>query len=307
VHGHQQLSLFNAHYDERCFLPIHVYDADTGRCVVTILRPGKIPDGKEVGAHLRRLVLRIRLHWPNTRITIRGDSHYGRREAMDWCEQNRVHYIFGLSTNAILAAQVFRKTDDVCVRRATANLDVVRDYTETRYGAKSWSRPCRVVARIEATRKGVDTRYVVTNIIYRPAERLCDSLRTRAGVEPDRATRKPTGVRPDQLPFAAGQSDAADPAHRRLLADTDGARCHPLHATAGQRRILHHSATVTEGRREDQGGREPDRLGVRRQLPRCCIVPRIDWCAGSATNVNDEASAPVEPRLLNLQRLADAA
>src|ERR1700739_1234913 len=26
VHGHQQLSLFNAHYDERCFLPIHIYD-----------------------------------------------------------------------------------------------------------------------------------------------------------------------------------------------------------------------------------------------------------------------------------------
>jgi hypothetical protein len=25
LHGHQQLSLFNAHYDERCFLPIHVY------------------------------------------------------------------------------------------------------------------------------------------------------------------------------------------------------------------------------------------------------------------------------------------
>jgi hypothetical protein len=23
VHGHQQLSLFNAHCDERCFLPIH--------------------------------------------------------------------------------------------------------------------------------------------------------------------------------------------------------------------------------------------------------------------------------------------
>ena len=26
VHGHQQLSMFNAHYDERCFLPIHIYD-----------------------------------------------------------------------------------------------------------------------------------------------------------------------------------------------------------------------------------------------------------------------------------------
>ena len=33
VHGHQQLSLFNAHYDERCFLPIHVYDTERSRPV----------------------------------------------------------------------------------------------------------------------------------------------------------------------------------------------------------------------------------------------------------------------------------
>ena len=176
VHGHQQLSLFNAHYDERCFLPIHVYDADTGHCVLTILRPGKTPDGKEVRTHLRRLVRRIRLHWPHTRITIRGDGHYGRREAMDWCEANRVDYIFGLSTNAVLAAQVFAKTDEVCVRRAIGDLDLVRDYTETRYGAKSWSHPRRVVARIEATRKGLDVRYVVTNITYGSAEWPHDSI-----------------------------------------------------------------------------------------------------------------------------------
>src|SRR5271170_3062498 len=139
VHGHQQLSLFNAHHDERCFMPVHVYDADTGHCILTILRPGKTPDGKEVRGHIRRLVRRIRLHWPHTRITIRGDGHYGRREAMDWCEKHGVDYIFGLSTNAVLAAQVFAKTDDVCVRRAIASLDVVRNYTETQYGAKSWS------------------------------------------------------------------------------------------------------------------------------------------------------------------------
>ena len=137
VHGHQQLSLFNAHYDERCFLPIHVYDADTGHCVLTILRPGKTPDGKEVSAHLRRLVRCIRGHWPHTRITIRGDSHYGRREAMEWCENNGIHYLFGLSTNTVLAAQVFTKSDEVCVRRAIANLDLVRDYTETSYAANT--------------------------------------------------------------------------------------------------------------------------------------------------------------------------
>src|SRR5215469_13201425 len=41
VHGHQQLSLFNAHYDERCFLPIHVYDTAVARPVAVLLRPCK--------------------------------------------------------------------------------------------------------------------------------------------------------------------------------------------------------------------------------------------------------------------------
>ena len=94
-------------------MPIHVYDAATGHCVLTILRPGKTPDGKEVRSHLRRLVRRIRRHWPNTVITIRGDSHYGRREAMDWCEQNGVQYVFGLAENKALDALVFAETDAV--------------------------------------------------------------------------------------------------------------------------------------------------------------------------------------------------
>ena len=176
VHGHQQLSLFNAHYDERCFSPIHVYDAETGHCVLTILRPGKTPDGREVRAHLRRLVRRIRAHWPKTLITIRGDGHYGRKEAMDWCEQNGVRYIFGLGPNKILAEQVFAKLDECCVRRAEGKLEKVRGYTDTTYAAKSWSRPRRVVARIEVTHKGADIRYVVTNLPYGDAEWLYDRL-----------------------------------------------------------------------------------------------------------------------------------
>src|SRR5215204_3977134 len=51
VHGRQQLSLFNAHYDAYCFLPIHVYDTATGRPVAIVLRPGKTPSGKEVRCH----------------------------------------------------------------------------------------------------------------------------------------------------------------------------------------------------------------------------------------------------------------
>src|SRR5499427_5493204 len=72
------------HYDERCFLPIHVYDT---------LRPGKTPSGKEVRSHLRRLVRRIRRHWPATHITIRGDGHYGRPQVMAWCEENGIDFV----------------------------------------------------------------------------------------------------------------------------------------------------------------------------------------------------------------------
>lgn len=176
VHGHQQLSLFNAHYDERCFLPIHVYDADTGHCLLTVLRPGKTPDGKEIRGHIRRLVRRIRMHWPKTAIILRGDSHYGRKEVMDWCEDNDVAYIFGLAPNKVLAEQVFPTLDACCVRRALAQAEKVRGFTWTRYAAKTWSHARRVVARIEVTRKGADVRYIVTNIRGGTARRLYEAV-----------------------------------------------------------------------------------------------------------------------------------
>lgn len=176
VHGHQQLSLFNAHYDERCFLPIHIYDTATGRPVAIILRPGKTPTGKEVRGHLRRVVRRIRAHWPTTRITIRGDGHYGRHEVMDWCEDNGLDYVFGLSGNKLLAAAVEDKADDIRTRRALEQMLVLRGYAETNYAAKSWRAGCRVCARIEATELGLDIRYVVTNITTHSAEHIYDAL-----------------------------------------------------------------------------------------------------------------------------------
>ena len=79
VHGAQQLSLFNTHYGERCFLPIHVYDTQKSRPVAVVLRPGRTPGGVEVRAHLRRLVRHVRKFWPDTRITFRGDGRRSRR------------------------------------------------------------------------------------------------------------------------------------------------------------------------------------------------------------------------------------
>jgi len=176
VHGHQQLALFNAHYDERCFQPIHVYDTATSRPVAMLLRPGKTPSGTEIRSHLRRLVHRIRRHWPTTRLTIRGDGHYGRPEVMAWCEANGVDYVLGLPGNAVLDRLVEPAADDVRVRRAEEQAAVVRRYTETRYGAKSWKCQRRVAARIEATTKGLDIRYVVTNLDIGTPAWLYDTL-----------------------------------------------------------------------------------------------------------------------------------
>jgi hypothetical protein len=71
-------------------------DTATSRPVAVLLRPGKTPSGAEIRNHLRWLVRRIRSHWPRTRLTIRGDGHYGRPEVMAWCEANGVDYILGL-------------------------------------------------------------------------------------------------------------------------------------------------------------------------------------------------------------------
>jgi hypothetical protein len=176
VHGHQQLALFNAHYDERCFQPIHVYDTATSRPVAVLLRAGKTPSGMEIRNHLRRLVRRIRSHWPHTRLTIRGDGHYGRPDVMAWCEANGVDYIFGLPGNAVLDRLVEAAADDVRVRRAEGEAPVVRRYAETSYGAKSWRCQRRVAARTEARTLGLDIRYVVTNLTQGSAEWLYDTL-----------------------------------------------------------------------------------------------------------------------------------
>ena len=176
AHGHQQLSLFNAHYDERCFLPIHVYDTKCARPVAFVLRPGKTPGGVEVRAHLRRLVRHIRKRWKKTRITFRGDGHYARPEAMQWCEDHGVDYVFGLPGSKPLSKKVDEEADAARTERAVLGKDVVRSYTQTRHRAGTWNRERRAVARIEATPLGLDIRFVVTSVEHGSPEWIYDSL-----------------------------------------------------------------------------------------------------------------------------------
>jgi hypothetical protein len=79
VHGHQQFSFFNAHYDERCFLPMHVYDTPVARPVaVLLLRPARRRPARGCAAICARFVLsrrsttRSKLAWRRSIENFRG-------------------------------------------------------------------------------------------------------------------------------------------------------------------------------------------------------------------------------------------
>src|SRR5438132_1170350 len=185
---------------------------DTARPVAVILRPGKTPSGKEVRGHLRRLVRRLRKHWPHTHLTIRGDGHYSRPEVMAWCEDNDIDFVFGLPGNAILAGAVEAAADDIRTRRALDQKPALRGFADTRSQPKSWKRERRPCARIEATTKGLDIRFVVTSLHTGSAEHVYETLYCARGQAENLIKLHKAQLRPHQLPPPVRQPDAADPA-----------------------------------------------------------------------------------------------
>ena len=215
AHGGQQLSLWNAHYDSRCFLPIHIYEATSGKPVAVMLRPGKTPDGAEVALVLRHVIGRIRARWPAVEIVVRGDSHYGRPEAMAWCERRRIGYIFGLAGNPVLLRRVGALAEDAALGRLAGEGEKVRRYGEFRYAAKSWGVERRVITRLEAGPQGADSRFIVTNLPGLPKALY------------------------EKVYCARGQAENLIKAHKLHLA-SDRTSC--TRATANQFRLLIHTA-----------------------------------------------------------------
>ena len=162
VHGHQQLSLFNAYYDEYGFQPIVVFDSE-GRLVGAVLRPARRPSGKEAAAHIRRLIRQIRRHWPTTTILLRADSHYGTPEVLDLCDRLGLQYVLGLSKNARLQQQVQGLEGSTAERYALKG-EKLRRFKTFSYAARSWTKERRVIARVEVGSMGRDTRFIVTNL-----------------------------------------------------------------------------------------------------------------------------------------------
>ena len=180
AYGHQQLRLFNSYYDEYGFQPIVVFDGD-GRLVGALLRPARRPKGAEIAAHIRRLIRQIRRFWPETEILLRADSHYCTPQVLDLCDRIGLLYVFGLSKNTRLAAQVLPLEASTAERYARSPGQKLRRFKTFSYAARSWSKPRRVIARVEVSFRGRDTRYIVTNLEGGRGKHLYEKLYSARG------------------------------------------------------------------------------------------------------------------------------
>jgi len=70
--------------------------------------------------------------------------------------------------------------EDTATRRATSNKEVLRRFHGFTYKADNWSKPYRVIARIEASNHGSDVRLIVTNLEGR-AKTVYDKIYCRRG------------------------------------------------------------------------------------------------------------------------------
>lgn len=164
AYGEQLEIEFNSYYGEYCFMPLHIYEGLSGKLITTILKPGRRSKACDVFAILKRVAQFLRGHWANTRIIVRGDSHFCSAPFMDWAKQQyKVNFITGLSGNSKLH-QLSKLTVESAQKSYEKNQRPVRRYHTFSYKAGSWSCPQRVVVKVEVSAKGTNIRYIVTDL-----------------------------------------------------------------------------------------------------------------------------------------------
>jgi hypothetical protein len=187
VHGHQPLSAYHGYYRQHQYLPLLVFEGDSGFPLNCWLRPGTLHPACGAVDLLEALVKRLRRAWPLVDIRVRGDNGLASPALMDYCERANIGYAFGYATNPVLQ----RHSD-----HWLAEVELVHGFYGYRdphmqrfesiggYQAGSWTQPRRVVAKIEVTPQGSQRRFVVTNL-QEPAQEVYQGFYVRRGEVPE--------------------------------------------------------------------------------------------------------------------------
>jgi hypothetical protein len=177
THGAQQLSFFNSHYDNACYLPVMGFvtfndEADQYLCAA-VLRPGNVTAAAGAVGILRRLMSVIRSSFSKVRIRVRLDGGFANPQLLAFLDAEAgVEYVVAMASNAVLN----RKAEEAMeVARLLAGLTDQTEhvYDEVRYAAGSWKQERRVIIKAEVVRADHkepkdNPRFVITNMKQTP-------------------------------------------------------------------------------------------------------------------------------------------
>ncbi len=182
THGQQQLSFFHGYYEEHMYHPLLVFDGRSGFPLAAVLRPGNTHASKGALAVLKRLIKKLKRAYPRALILFRADAGFAVPALYRYLERQEIRYVIGFITNHRLLAQT-----------APLLLKAQRQYQETgekqrlftafSYQAGSWTRPRRLIAKVEYTQLGANQRFVVTNLVRNPQFVYDDLYVLRGDVE----------------------------------------------------------------------------------------------------------------------------
>jgi hypothetical protein len=162
LHGHQEGRFFHGYYRGYCYLPLYIFCGEQLLCAR--LRRADQDGAAGTVDELHRIIGRMRLSWPETRIIVRGDSGFCREDLMGWCEAHDIDYVLGLAKNSRLKAAI---TAEMVAAKAhyEATQQAARVFRDFRYRTRtSWSCERRVIGKAEHLAKGENPRFVVTSL-----------------------------------------------------------------------------------------------------------------------------------------------
>ncbi len=172
THGHQQLALFNGHYDTWCYLPVLGFvsfnDEPEQYLFTAVLRPGNARASLGAVGILRRILERIRRHFPGAKIRIRLDGGFADPGLLDFLDaQPDVEYVVAMASNAVLKRRA-KRAMRAARRLSRRSGKTEHVYAETRYAAGTWSHRRRVIIKAEVVCEAGkapkdNPRFVITN------------------------------------------------------------------------------------------------------------------------------------------------
>ena len=148
TYGQQQLSFFNAHYDNYCYLPMACFvqfDEEPDQYLFAyVLRAGDAPSSLGAVTLLSRSIKLLKKQFKETRIRVRLDGGFATAEVFDFLDDEGVEYVVSMGKNSKLeeyAAPLMEKVRwDSYYSGQTE-----KAYGECQYEARSWGRERRVI------------------------------------------------------------------------------------------------------------------------------------------------------------------